>query len=115
MTKKNKEYIIIASILIILIGAYFIVNKVVSNNLNDSQTVEVREKDTVLMTFDISKDANYVIDVGLGHMHIEVLNGKYRVHDVDCPDKICEKVGWVSSGSPTLIVCLPNNIVLVQV
>ena len=46
---------------------------------------------------------------------IEVLNGKYRVHDVDCPDKICEKVGWVSSGSPTLIVCLPNNIVLVQV
>ena len=115
MSKKNKEYLIIASILVILIGAYFIVNNVVSKGLKDSQIVKERKKDTVLMTFDINKDANYVIDVELGHMHIEVLNGKYRVHDVDCPDKICEKVGWVSSGSPTLIVCLPNNIVLVQV
>ncbi len=86
-----------------------------SKGFKDSQIVEVREKDTVLMTFDINEDANYVIDVELGHMHIEVKDGKYRVHDVDCPDKICEKVGWVSSGSATLIVCLPNNIVLVQV
>lgn len=115
MSKKNKEYLIIASILLALIGAYFIVNKVVSNNVKKSQIVEVREKDTVLMTFDISEDANYVLDVKLGHMHIEVKDGKYRVHDVDCPDKICEKVGWVSSDSATLIVCLPNNIVLVQV
>lgn len=115
MSKKNKEYLIIASILLLLLTSYFIVNKLASSKVGDGQIVEVREKDEVIMTFDIFEDANYVIDVKLGHMHIEVKDGKYRVHDVDCPDKICEKVGWVEQGSATLIVCLPNNIVLVQV
>ena len=116
MSKKNKEYLIIASVLLILVVSYIFVFKT-NDDIDQSspQIVEVRYKDEKIMSFDISEDATYTIDVDLGHMHIEVKDEKYRVYDVDCPDKICEKVGWVEKGDPTLIVCLPNNIVIVQV
>ena len=48
-------------------------------------------------------------------MTIVVENEVYWVEDVDCPDKICESVGEVKKGSDKLIVCLPNDIVIVQV
>ena len=115
MSKKNKEYIVIGSILIALIGAYFAVSLVFNKTVVGEQLVEVRYKDQEIMTFDVDEDAEYVVEVDLGLMHIEVKDGMYRVHDVDCPDHICEKVGWIGKGSPTLIVCLPNSIVLVQV
>lgn len=115
MSKKNKEYLIIGVIFATLLVSYFVINNITNKDVLGTQIVEVRYKDDKIMDFDIDEDADYVIDVDLGHMHIEVKDGKYRVHDVDCPDKICEKVGWVGKGSPTLIVCLPNNIVIVQV
>jgi len=115
MSKKNKEYVVIVGILLALITAYFAVTILNKKDTSGQQIVEVRLKDEVLMSFDIDIDEIYTLDVELGHLHIEVKDGKYRVFDVDCPDKICEKVGWVKKGDPTLIVCLPNNIVIVQI
>ena len=98
-----------------LIGAYFVTSFITNQNKNPQQIVEVRYKDEKIMSFDIDIDDEYVIEVDNGLMHIEVKDGRYRVFDVDCPDKICEKVGWVDKDSLTLIICLPNNIVLVQI
>lgn len=115
MSKNKKETIIIVALFAVIISAFFIVKMATRKNVDKVSKIEVRYKDEVIKTLDIDTDAIYEIEVDLGHMHIEVKDGKYRVFDVDCPDKICEKVGWVNKGSETLIVCLPNNIVLVQV
>lgn len=115
MQNKYKEYIFIGALVIILLIAYFAVPYLTTNKLKEVQLVEVRYKDEEIMTFDIDIDKHYTIEVDNGLMHIEVKNSRYRVYDVDCPDKICEKVGWVEKNSSTLIVCLPNNIVLVQI
>ncbi len=40
---------------------------------------------------------------------VEVTNRSVRVINSDCPDKICEKTGFISSSAQT-IVCLPNRI-----
>ncbi|MGN0603418.1 MAG: NusG domain II-containing protein [Oscillospiraceae bacterium] len=40
---------------------------------------------------------------------VEVTNRSVRVISSDCPDKICEKTGFISSSAQT-IVCLPNRI-----
>ncbi|MGN1135225.1 MAG: NusG domain II-containing protein [Oscillospiraceae bacterium] len=40
---------------------------------------------------------------------VEVKNRSVRVINSDCPDKICEKTGFISSSAQT-IVCLPNRI-----
>ena len=112
---SKKEIIIIASLFLLLVGSFFLVKLLNRNNAENVSHLEVRYKDEVIKVIDIDKDDIYTIEVDLGHMHIEVKDSKYRVFDVDCPDKICEKVGWVKKGSETLIICLPNNIVLVQV
>lgn len=42
-------------------------------------------------------------------MEFTVKDGRICVSKSDCPDKICEKTGFIS-GSRQSIVCLPNRI-----
>ena len=39
---------------------------------------------------------------------------QYRAVNVDCPNHDCEKVGWVKEGSSKSIICVPNQIYVVQ-
>ena len=42
---------------------------------------------------------------------VEVDHGRIRISNADCPDRICIRQGWVSSGLVP-IVCLPNRVVI---
>ncbi len=48
--------------------------------------------------------------------HVTVLAspGKVRVEHSDCPDKLCERMGWTSSPAKPLI-CLPNRVTVAVV
>ena len=39
----------------------------------------------------------------------EVKNGKIRLTEASCPDKICEKTGYIGSSGQS-IICVPNKI-----
>ena len=41
-------------------------------------------------------------------VHLEIKNHKIRFINVDCPDKICEKTGFLQQEGD-LAVCLPNR------
>lgn len=114
MNKRNKEVLAILAFLIVLSVAYFGVKTFLTPDPSTVTKVEVRHKDDVILEIDLSKDDIYEIEVEHGYLYVEVKDGQYRVFDVDCPDKICEKVGWVKKGSEKQIICLPNNIILVQ-
>lgn len=114
MSKRKKELVGILALLVVLTGLYVGVRLFVGQDAELITKIEVRLKDEVVQEIDLDKNGVYEIEVELGHLYVEVKDGKYRVFDVDCPDKICERTGWVSKGSETLIVCLPNNIVIVQ-
>ena len=43
------------------------------------------------------------------HVTVLVSPGKVRIKHSDCPDKLCEKMGWTSSPAKPLI-CLPNRV-----
>ena len=45
-------------------------------------------------------------------MHIEVKDGKWHVSEVECPNLICEAMGWVDVTEIIPITCLPNNIII---
>ncbi len=49
--------------------------------------------------------------IQLEHLTVEVANGKVRVIDADCPDKICEKRGTIGKVGQS-VVCLPNRVVV---
>jgi len=42
---------------------------------------------------------------------IEVNNGRIRIREADCPDKLCVRSGWISTA-PQQIVCLPNRVII---
>lgn len=111
---SKKDYIIIGGLILILAIVFAGIRLNSYLNADKITKIEVRLKDEVIKEIDLSVDGDYEIEVEHGHLHIRVENEAYYVYDVDCPDKICESVGIVKKGSEKLIVCLPNNIVIVQ-
>lgn len=55
----------------------------------------------------LDRDGVYPLD-GFD-MELKVSDGKICVSHSDCPDKVCEKTGYIGSDGQT-IVCLPNRV-----
>ena len=55
----------------------------------------------------LTKNATLTLD----HLTVIVSEGKVRVEDADCPDKICERRGSICESGAS-IVCLPNRVVI---
>ena len=47
-------------------------------------------------------------------MHIEVKDGRWHVMEVECYDYTCKNMGWASMDSLLPIICLPNDLVIVD-
>lgn len=106
--KRNEKIIILILLIVSLFGfLYFKFNK------SESKNVVVKDvNNNVILTFDLYKDNIYELNGKYGLFHIEVLNGKCRAIDVDCPNQICVHTGWISEDNPLPIVCLPNGIMV---
>ena len=53
------------------------------------------------------------VEIPVGeHVTVQAEPGRIRVLESDCPDKLCEKMGWSSSPAKPLI-CLPNRVTVV--
>ncbi|MBW9212098.1 MULTISPECIES: NusG domain II-containing protein [Terrabacteria group] len=64
----------------------------------------------VIQWFDSGIDGSYVVKGDYGKFGVEVKNGKWHAHEVDCPNHLCEKMGWDDGGSLYPISCIPNGI-----
>jgi hypothetical protein len=69
--------------------------------------VEVSGKKAYVFTLD--KDRIFSVPGPCGETVVEIKDRKVRVKEAHCPNRICEKQGWVDNG---VIVCLPNHIVI---
>ena len=56
----------------------------------------------------LNKDRIFTLDNG---MVIEIKDGRIRVKESDCPQKICVKHGWLRYAND-VIVCLPNKTII---
>ena len=45
-----------------------------------------------------------------GNTIVEINNGRVRIKDAPCPNKLCIHQGWINTGA---IVCLPNRILVI--
>lgn len=45
-----------------------------------------------------------------GYLTVEIKDRKVRVIDASCPNKHCERQGWVNAGA---IICLPNRVSII--
>ena len=101
---KPFEAVIIGIILLGSIAAAVIMNR----SGGGTRTAVIRCGD-VRQELSLDKDGSFRfegIDAGF-----EVKNGKIRMTEVPCPDKICEKTGYIGSSGQS-IICVPNKIMV---
>ncbi|HOV15964.1 MAG TPA: NusG domain II-containing protein [Candidatus Cloacimonadota bacterium] len=94
----------IALIIIIILtaaGSYVIIHKSGKN-----QNAYIYYRSNLIGVFPLNKNMKIKIKEGC---IAEIKNGKIRMLQADCPDKICVRQGW-SDMMP--IICLPNQIVI---
>ncbi len=60
-------------------------------------------------TFALDTDRIFQVPGPLGVTVVEIRDKKVRVKEAHCPNRLCEKQGWVARGA---IVCLPNRVVI---
>ncbi|KGG81186.1 hypothetical protein Y919_02030 [Caloranaerobacter azorensis H53214] len=110
MTKWDK-YLIFFIILSSIIG-FSIVRSDIGKSDYKYIKIAVDGKVIKKITFDKNMIGKTIdIRTQYGYNKIEIGDGKVRVIDADCPDKLDVKQGWISK-SGEIIVCLPHKLTI---
>lgn len=80
-------------------------------NSENGRKVKVMADGKVVHEMSIAVDEEYTVIQDDKMNTVIVENGKVRVEDASCPDKICEKHIPISMNGET-IICLPNKVVV---
>lgn len=59
----------------------------------------------------VTEPYEFTVSCEAGKNVIRVEQGRIRVSDADCPDRVCVDSGWLSDSSAP-IVCLPHRLVI---
>lgn len=106
---KRKKYLICFSlVLAVLSAACFFLMKP-----SQQSCVEIVQEDCVLYHINLLECGDQTLSVVYESREnvIQVLDGKIRVLEADCPDHTCVRTGWLRSDALP-IVCLPNRLVI---
>lgn len=75
----------------------------------------IKQDGKIIDTIDLTKmktTKELTVKYNKSHYNlIEIENGKIRIKDADCPDKICVKTGWISEPGQS-IICLPHKLII---
>lgn len=104
---RSFEAVVIGIILFGGIAAILIMNRSGSG----SRTAVIRGGD---VRYELSLDEDGLFRFDGIDAEFEVKNGRIRLTKVSCPDKICEKTGYIGSSGQS-IICVPNKITVTVV
>ncbi len=108
---KRTERVIVALLVLLCAAGILFLRRPRTSGV----TVGIYHHDEVYLTFDPEKDRVIELDGDYGRMVIEVKDGSWRVREVECPNHICEKMGWKTVEDLDPITCVPNGIVIMVV
>lgn len=99
---KPLEAVVIGLVLLGSVAAIFIMNRSDGGPLTAVICCgDIRHE------FSLDEDGSFRFD-GID-AEFEVKNGRIRLTESACPDKICEKTGYIGSSGQS-IICVPNKI-----
>lgn len=107
----KKKDVVVIGILLLVIGVGYLIFQFMQGEM---KTIDIYYNKDVIKQVSIDKDAVYEFEGDYGKFYLEVKDRKYHAINVECPNHDCEKVGWVEKGSTKQIVCVPNNIYIIQ-
>ncbi len=100
---KKRDIILIASILLIAIAFFLIVEL----TKEEGAGVVVKVDGVEVAEYSLSKSGTYPLNGGTNILVIE--DGRAYLSDANCPDKLCVHQGKISRTGE-VITCLPNKL-----
>ena len=100
---KKRDIILIASILIVAIAFFLIVEL----TKEEGAGVTVKVDGVEVAEYSLSKNGTYPLNGGTNILVIE--DGRAYLIDANCPDKLCVHQGKISRTGE-VITCLPNKL-----
>lgn len=100
---KKRDIILIASVLIVAIAFFLIVEL----TKEEGAGVVVKVDGIEVAEYSLFADGTYPLNGGTNILVIE--NGKAYLTDANCPDKLCVHQGKISRTGE-VITCLPNKL-----
>lgn len=100
---KKRDIILIASILVIAIAFFLIVEL----TKEEGAGVVVKVDGVEVAEYSLSKSGTYPLNGGTNILVIE--DGRAYLSDANCPDKLCVHQGKISRTGE-VITCLPNKL-----
>lgn len=86
----------------------------ISHRSADNVTANIYKDGELLQSIDLSQVGEaYSVQISGEAVENTVLveNGRICVSSATCPDQVCVRQGWISTGIVP-VVCLPNNLVI---
>jgi hypothetical protein len=110
MRFKKGDWLIIATVMILGVAGLTMFTFPKSEEAGN-RVVILQDQRIVYEENNLQNIEHKVIEVQgpLGVSKVEIDHGKVRMLSSPCPDKICERTGWISD-SRVPIVCLPQRI-----
>jgi len=100
---KKRDIILIASILVVAIAFFLIVEL----TKEEGAGVVVKVDGVEVAEYSLSKNGTYPLNGGTNILVIE--DGRAYLSDANCPDKLCVHQGKISRTGE-VITCLPNKL-----
>ena len=91
---------------VLLIASLLLFGACRSSGNDSSELLLVTRTATETLTYPLSADRTVTVSSGNITLTVEIRDGRAHVSDSDCPDKICQRTGWISRKGET-VICAP--------
>ncbi len=109
ITKGDK--IVIISIFIFAILLFGLIKKTNLSSENRYLSIQVNREEIKKILINSKTNDKYPVESKFGTNLIEIKNGKVRVIEASCPDKVDVKQGYIKNVGE-IIVCVPNRLII---
>jgi hypothetical protein len=97
------DRILLVSLLVLSLSGIFFIKEFIPH----AQGVMIEVDGKVTHRYQMDTDRVVKVDGSHGHLTVEIKDRKVRVIDASCPNRICERQGWIRNGA---IICIPGRI-----
>ncbi len=99
------DWALFVALILLSVSGLFLVKGLASSG--NTATIEVNGK--LVYSLSLNEDKTVEVHGPVGITRVEVKDGKIRITDSPCPNKLCVRQGWIERGA---IICLPNRVVV---
>lgn len=107
--KKQRNLIILVSVILAAALGGILAQRILMEKKGIYAVVQAGGQEKIRL--DLTRETEMIIEDENGYNLIRIEDGKVRVAEANCPDKICVKAG-AKSKNGEIIACLPHKLII---